>query len=169
VELRIRAEHPGDERPIHDLLVGAFPADQEALLVSRLRENGSLTAAFVGIAQERVIGYIAFSPVTIDAQAVTVKGAGLAPLAVHPEFQRRGIGARLVRAGIAACEQSASAFVVVLGEPGYYARFGFRKASLFGVDNIYGVDAPFMILELQPGAVKPGLANYGPEFAALST
>ena len=169
MELLIRAERPEDERPIHDLLVCAFPTDQEALLVKRLRVNGSLTAALVGIAQERVIGYIAFSPVLIEAQAVMVKGAGLAPLAVHPELQRRGIAARLVRAGISVCEQSAIDFIVVLGDPAYYARFGFRKASLCGVDNIYGVDEPFMILELKPGAVKPGLANYGPEYGALST
>ena len=56
----------------------------------------------------------------------------------------------------------------MLGEPDYYRRFGFKKASLWGVTNVYGVDEPFMAMELRPDSIQPGFALYAPEFANLT-
>ena len=164
----IRAERPGDMRAIHELLASAFPTDQEALLVQRLRQAGRVIISLVAEIEGRLVGHIAFSPVTINHSEGIVAGTGLAPLAVHPLWQRRGIAAQLVKRGLSACDNAAIGFVVVMGEPDYYQRFGFRKASFRGVGNLYGVDDPFMLIELRADSVKPGIAHYAPEFAALS-
>ena len=95
------------------------------------------------------------------------QGVGLAPLAVRPEWQRRGVGAQLVRAGVTACECAGVGFIVLLGEPEYYRRFGFLKASLIGLDNEYGADDAFMALELFPQAVVAAMVRYAPEFDEL--
>ena len=164
----IRSENHGDELAIRRVLVGAFPTDQEALLVDKLRSNGRLQLSLVGEAGGEIIGYIAFSPVTVVNSEEQVIGAGLAPVAVRSDWQNRGVGARLIQAGLSACRNAGLGFVVVLGAPEYYYRFGFEKASLRGVMNGYGVDAPFMLVEFRPGAVGRGLAAYAPEFADLA-
>ena len=168
MEAIIRSEKPGDERVIHELNVGAFPTDQEALLVDRLREIGRLSISLVAEVADTIVGHIAFSPVTIKDTNTELIGAGLAPVAVRPDWQGRGVGSQLIRTGLSACETAGNGFIVVLGEPDYYRRFGFKKASFWGVKNVYGVDEPFMLLELRPGSIRPGLARYGPEFANLS-
>ena len=168
METIIRREKPGDESSIRRLILGAFPGDQEALLVDRLRDNGRLLISLVAEVDGSLVGHVAFSPVVIKNVNRELIGAGLAPLAVLPEWQRRGIGAQLVRAGLSASEAAGTAFVVVVGEPDYYLRFGFKKASLCKVTNVYGVDAPFMALEFRPGSVQPGLALYAPVFAELT-
>jgi hypothetical protein len=95
-------------------------------------------------------------------------GPQLAPLAVIPQCQERGIGGRLVRDGLAAKARSGAGFVVLLGHPEYYARFGFRRARAVGLDNQYGAGEVFRILELASGSLPPGggLVRYGAEFAA---
>lgn len=168
METIIRSEKPGDERVIHELIVSAFPTDQEARLVDRLRESGRLSISLVAEVETTIIGHIAFSPVTIKNADTELIGAGLAPVAVRRKSQRRGVGAQLVGAGLAAGDAAGFRFIVVLGEPDYYRRFGFKKASFWGVKNVYGVDEPFMALELQPDSIAPGLALYAPEFANLS-
>jgi putative acetyltransferase len=94
-------------------------------------------------------------------------GLGLAPLAVLPTVAGRGIGAALVRAGLAACAQRAAGLIVVLGDPAYYARFGFTPASTFALRDEYGGGDAFQAIELTPGAAPAGggLVRYGKEFA----
>jgi putative acetyltransferase len=75
----------------------------------------------------------------------------------------------LVLAGLAACADAGGEFVVVLGEPSYYRRFGFQNASLLGIANEYGVDDEFMIAPLCAESLAPGLAKYASEFADVST
>ncbi len=84
METIIRSEKPGDERMIHELIVSAFPTDQEALLVDRLRENGRLSISLVAEVEDTIVGHIAFSPVTIKAANTELIGAGLAPVAILP-------------------------------------------------------------------------------------
>jgi putative acetyltransferase len=164
----IHKERRGDERAVHELITSAFLTDQEARLVDRLRENGRLSISLVAEAENTIVAHIAFSPTTIKNVDRELSGLGLAPLAVLPAWQRRGVGTRLVRAGLKISETVGFGFVVVLGEPDYYHRFGFKSASLWGVTNVYGVDAPFMALELRPDSILPGLALYAPEFAGLN-
>jgi putative acetyltransferase len=110
-----------------------------------------------------VVGHVLFSPVTV---AGAPDGIGLAPLAVLPAHQRRGVGSALVREGLEACRRLGCPFVVVLGHPGYYPRFGFRRAAGAGLGNEYGADEAFMVLALRPGSLPAGggLVRYGPDF-----
>jgi putative acetyltransferase len=113
-----------------------------------------------------IVGHIAFSPV---AAASTAAGAGLAPIAVIEAHRRRGVAAELVRKGLDACRQAGVGWVVVLGDPAYYAGFGFRAASEFGLRDDYGGGDAFQAVELIRGAlpVGAGLVRYSEEFAAL--
>ena len=164
--LTIRPEEPGDLDAIRSVHAAAFPTDLESRLVDALRASGKATISLVAEYGEEIAGHILMSPVTLDPPAPGARGLGLAPVAVAPAFQSRGIGGDLIRRGLVLAAKAGYGFVVVLGEPGYYERFGFRKASSFGIGNDYGVDDPFMALELVPGALTglSGVASYAPEF-----
>ena len=99
--------------------------------------------------------------------AAGIVGAGLAPVAVLAAHRRRGVAAELVRAGLDAARTAGFSWAVVLGEPAYYARFGFRPAADFGMSDEYGGGAAFQAIELMPGRMPTGagLVRYAPEFA----
>lgn len=168
----IRSEKPGDGEAIFRVHAAAFPTDVEARLVEALRANGKAVVSLVAEGGTTVAGHLLFSPVSVEREASSAPapGVGLAPLAVRPEFQRRGIGARLVETGLDACRRAGFAFVVVLGEPRYYRRFGFRRARADGLRNEYGVDEEFMVLALHPDALAGvvGVVTYATEFAAVA-
>lgn len=165
-----RDERPQDAAEIRTLLLTAFRSRGEADLVERLRENGRNVIGVVAEEAGRIVGYTAFSPVSLDTGTHTVLGLGLAPVAVLPEYRRRGIGSALIRGGLELACGSSYAFVVVLGEPDYYHRFGFATASSFALANEFGVDEPFMALLLDRDALPHtgGLVRYSPEFGELA-
>ncbi len=171
MSLSIRPEESADAAAIRRVLEAAFPTAAEARLVDSLRAGGHTLIALVAEADGAVVGYVAFSPVQIDGAAIRGIGLGLAPLAVLPAFQRQGIGGRLVADGLAACRRAGYGFVVVLGEPAYYRRFGFDRADLRGLGNEYGAAEAFMVLELRDGAIpgRGGVVRFGPEFAEFSS
>jgi putative acetyltransferase len=164
--LIIRPETPGDFNAVHALHAAAFPTDAEARLVDLLRARGRAQVSLVAEQDGRVAGHVLFSPITVDD--TPTKGVGLAPVAVLPQCQRQGLGSRLITEGLAVCRATGFVFVVVLGEPGYYRRFGFSPAAEKGLGNTYGADDAFMVLELTPGGlpVGGGLVRYAPEFPA---
>jgi putative acetyltransferase len=165
----IRSERGDDVAAIRAVHCAAFPTDDEARLVDRLRAAHHLKVSLVAEVDGVVVGHIAFSPVSVVGPIGRCQGLGLAPLAVRPPHQRCGVGSVLVREGLAKCRQEGAGFVVVLGHPGYYPRFGFRRASLAGLSNEYGADEAFMVLELEPGTILAGgLVKYGVEFAQWS-
>mgnify|MGYP002624295400 CR=1 FL=1 len=169
-DCRIRPETRSDARQVRAVHVGAFPTPAEANLVDRLRDVGRLAVSLVAECEDDVVGHVAFSPVTMERAAADVAGLGLAPLAVLSTFRRRGVGAALVCRGLDACRRAGVAYVVVLGEPAYYQRFGFQPAAASGIENEYGAHDEFMVLELHPGALTrcSGLVRYCEEFAELS-
>jgi putative acetyltransferase len=162
-----RLELPGDEKAICEIHAACFPAADEAKVVDLLRAAGRLSVSLVAEVEEAIVGHVAFSPVTTSSGQM---GAGLAPLAVVAAFRKQGIAAELVRAGLSACQEKGFGWAVVLGEPEYYGRFGFRPAAEFGLSDEYGGGAAFQAIELIPGSMPmgAGLVQYAPEFASLA-
>lgn len=170
MDMSIRPEGPTDVVAIRRVVEAAFPSAAEARLVDLLRESEHLRISLVAEVDGEIVGQVAFSPVEIEGEFVEGIGVGLAPFAVLPSHQRRGIGGRLIVEGLAACDRADYGFVVVLGWPEYYPRFGFIRAGQRGLRNEYGVNEEFMVLELRSGSIPEngGLVRYGPEFAAFA-
>src|SRR6185312_6446477 len=143
IMLVVRPEEPRDSRAIFAVHCACFPTDAEARLVNLLRAAGRLHISLVAEADGVVIGHVAFSPVLAADGAA---GLGLAPLAVLESHRRRGVGAKLVESGLAACRSADAGWVVLIGEPAYYSRFGFQPASLFGMSDEFGGGSAFQVL-----------------------
>jgi putative acetyltransferase len=128
----VRAEEPGDEDGIRAVHQAAFPTPDEARLVDALRAVGRLSISLVAERADVIVGHIAFSPVELEG---ATGGLGLAPVAVLPGCQRKGVGRELILAGLVFCRRQAAPVVVVLGHPAYYPRFGFVPAAPLGLSN----------------------------------
>jgi len=168
--ITIRPEGPDDESGVRNVNRLAFERDEEADVVDRLRERCAQRLSLVAVDGERIVGHILFTPATIESDGKVLNGMGLAPMAVLPDSQGQGIGSALARAGLDILHQAGQPFVIMLGRPAYYPRFGFVRASTNGIACEYeGVpEEAFMILELKAGVLKgvSGVARYRPEFAA---
>jgi putative acetyltransferase len=164
----VRNERPEDIAAIHDIHKQAFNSLAEADLVDMLRANGKASISLVAVDDDdRILGHILFSPVTIEPAQRAISALGLAPMAVLPEFQRQGIGSLLVSRGLEECRKAGHDCVVVLGHPRYYPRFGFAPASRYGIKSEFDVpDEAFMVLELNEKALprREATAKYQPEF-----
>lgn len=163
----IRSERPEDVSAIRAVLTDAFSSGAEAALVEALRKSGRLSISLVALEGDEIVGHIAFSPVTV---AGVSGGLGLAPVAVKTARQSEGIGSDLIREGLSPAAGSAAPFVVVLGEPAYYGRFGFTPASSFGLTGEHGGGDAFQVLELVDGVLPrgAGLVRYAPEFRLVA-
>ncbi len=166
----IRAEAAGDSVAIRRVHTEAFGRPDEADLVNALRSADALRISLVAVEDGTVVGHAAFSPVVIRAGVSTLNGLGLAPMAVLSGWQRRGIGSRLARAGLAACGETPYGLVFVFGAPRFYGRFGFEPAKPLGLTWEHGgpPDA-FMVQALRAGALRGirGVVAYRPEFGGL--
>jgi putative acetyltransferase len=164
----IRPEQPQDLADIRTVNERAFGQPQEANIVDKLRRSCEGLLSLVAAAEDRVVGHILFSPVVIESSGSMVHGMGLAPMAVLPEYQRKGIGSKLVRSGLDALRERPCPFVIVLGHSEYYPRFGFQPASRYGLRCQWeGVpDEAFMILILDQSTMQgtSGIARYRREF-----
>jgi putative acetyltransferase len=98
---------------------------------------------------------------------MNLHGLGMGPVGVLPKFQRRGIGSRLIIEGLEICRRKGFNFIVVLGEPKYYSRFGFLRASDYNLKNEYDADNAFRVIEMHIGILQKisGLVKYQPEFS----
>ena len=164
---RIRPEQPGDEPGIVEVNRAAFGQPEEAALVDKLREVADPYISLVAARDDRVIGHILFTPVSIRGEHDRSEAIGLGPMAVHPDNQRCGIGSELVRAGLDECARRSYPVVFVLGHPEYYPRFGFRPAPPLGLRfRSPDFDAAFMVAELDTGALagRRGWVEYLPAF-----
>lgn len=165
--IQIREEKTDDFADVYRVTALAFEREDEAKLVEKLR-NAEFYFSMVAENDGQIIGQIAFTPVTLDDQKTSF--LGLAPLAVSPEFQHRGIGSRLTEEALKICAGKGFTAVFVLGHPRYYPRFGFEVAKFRGFSCEYpSPDEAFMVLELAQGALegKKGLVRYSPEFAEV--
>src|SRR5688572_24348028 len=118
-----------------------------------LRAQADPVISLVAHDGDAVVGHIMFTPVSLAGHGGLLMG--LAPMAVEPSRQRAGIGSALVRAGLERCKALGAAAALVLGHPGFYAKFGFLPAARFGLGCEYDVPAEvFMALELLPDALR---------------
>jgi putative acetyltransferase len=163
----IRHEKPEDIPLISSVLEQAFKREAEARLADRLRQGCAEHLSLVADDNGTIVGHIMFTPVLIKNDTV-IQGMGLAPMAVLPSRQRRGIGTLLVKSGLQILKKKGCPFVIVLGHPDYYPRFGFQPASGVNIKSQWdGVpDAAFMILVLDDEAMRniSGIASFRNEF-----
>ena len=168
----IRKETREDTGCIRHVLEQAFGRSSEADLVDALRQSEALLVSLLAVEEDQVVGHIAFSPVSIEPSHWTFGALGLAPLAVLPARQRRGVGAELVRCGLDECRRAGHRAVFVLGSPRFYQRFGFATTLPRGLRCSFEVAAElFMVTELVPAALAEctGTVRYRPEFDTAST
>ena len=166
----IRDEAAGDAPAVHAVVEEAFASPLEAGIVDALRADCDDRLSLVAEEDGGIVGHILFTPVEIGAAEGPLRGYGLAPMAVRTAWQRRGIGSALVAEGTRRLREAGAPFVFVIGHPEYYPRFGFERASRYGVRCQWPEvpDEAVMVLVLEP-SIAPrlaGLARYRSEFDA---
>ena len=138
-DTRIRPEQIADHRQIRRIVAQAFGSDAEADLVERIRESPEFVPEMALVAEvgagpdASIVGHVMISGAVIRSDEADRRIVMLSPLAVSPEFQRRGIGGALVRAATSLAEQLGERLVVLEGSPKYYSRFGFEPAARYGI------------------------------------
>lgn len=164
--MRIRKESPLDAAAIETVTVAAFKDIEhtehtEQFIIRELRRSGVLSVSLVAEDNGAVIGHVAVSPITISNGAT--EWYGLGPISVAPERQGRGVGARLMECALTELRALGAAGCVVLGEPGYYSRFGFTaEPSLV----LPGVPAEYFQAISFNGSLPSGEVSYHAAFAA---
>ena len=168
MNLHIRQERPQDIATITALTAAAFSSQEhsshtEQFIVNALRRSQQLTISLVAVLDEDIVGHVAASPVTISSGAQGWFGIG--PISVWPDRQGQGIGSALMQAALAELQQLGAMGCVVLGDPGYYSRFGFAVHAgleLPGVPPQYFQAGPFGT------ALPQGTVQYHAAFEAAA-
>lgn len=165
MSLVIRPETAADRPALRDVNRLAFGRDDEANLVDALRDGGHVRISLVAEEDGRIVGHVLFGELSIETGAGAVEALALAPMAVIPSHQRRGIGSMLVREGLRTCTEAGYRIVVVLGHPEFYPRFGFSADRASRLKSPFSGPA-FMAIELVPGALEgvDGEVRYPPPF-----
>jgi len=166
LEIHISNEGSGDSARIHDVTVKAFlnaphSDHTEQYIVDALRREGALTISMVAKVNDEIIGHVAISPVTVSTGSTDWFGLG--PISVVPEFQGRGVGTKLMKSSLAALKAMGASGCVVLGDPDYYSRFGFKV-----VDGLVYPDVPaeyFQALSFT-GKFPQGVVSYHEAYSA---
>ncbi len=163
----VREETSEDRNAVRAVNVAAFGSDAEADLVESLHAGGNVMFGFVAEVEGEVVGHVLFSWLPIETAVETIQAATLAPLAVLPEWQGKEIGTALVRHGLARCRERGVPAVIVLGDPAYYGRFGFRAETARGVQTPWS-GPHLMAVELVPAGLteRQGVARYPAAFSS---
>ena len=162
--LTIRPEDPADHAQIAVVTEAAFAEVEhsdgsEVAIVERLRADGDLALSLVAEDGERIVGHVAVSPVTISDG--TTGWFGLGPISVLPSSQREGVGLRLIQRAIADIRSQGARGIVLLGEPAYYARFGFEHDPKLAY---HGPRAEYFQRLVLDGDAPSGTVAYAPAF-----
>lgn len=161
--MMVRDEAPADSDTIRAVQEAAFGRPHEARLTDRLRADGDVVYSLVAVEDETVVGHILFSPMAAPFRAL-----GLGPVAVRPDRQRRGIGRRLVAAGVDRAAADGWQAIFLLGNPDFYQRFGFSVALAAGFTTP-DAGPHWMVLPLggKPLPALTGPVAYAPAFARI--
>jgi predicted N-acetyltransferase YhbS len=172
-QIIIRLEEEKDRKEVNSLTYEAFKnmefsSGDEAGLVERLRESKEYIPELSIVAEydSRIIGHILFTKISIVGE-IEYETLSLAPMSVHPDYQRMGVGKILITEGLYRAKKLGFSSVIVVGHSAYYPKFGFVPASKFGLKSTFDVpDEVFMAQELTPEALKDkvGYVRYPPEF-----
>ncbi|WBU53431.1 GNAT family N-acetyltransferase [Paracoccus sp. SCSIO 75233] len=162
--MQIRPEQPCDEAAISTLTTEAFApmehsSGTEAQIIEGLRDAGALLLSLVAVEKDAIIGHVAFSPITIDGE--DHGWIGLGPVSATPGRQREGIGSALIREGLARMRSAGRKGCVLLGDPVYYQRFGFRPEPELILPNM--PPEYFMALSFD-GDIPQGEVAFHPAF-----
>ncbi len=164
----IRQEMASDHEKVYEINRLAFNQENESKLIERIRESNNHVPELSLIAEidDKIVGHIFFSKITIVGDS-TYDSLALAPMAVTPEYQRKGIGSKLVAKGLEKGKELGFNSIIVLGHKDYYPKFGFQRASKWGIKCPFEVpDEVFMAIELTEKALdgKSGIVQYPDEF-----
>jgi len=174
MKVDIRQERSNDYEAVFKVVERAFcnatQADhKEQFLVQRLRKSSAFVPELSLVAEvdEQIVGHILLTKSRILSGIASHQLLVLAPVSVVPEFQRQGVGSKLIEAAHEKSKELRYISVVVLGHEDYYPRFGYKRADSFGIS--FSFDAPpenCMVIELQPGALSgvSGRVDYAKEF-----
>jgi predicted N-acetyltransferase YhbS len=172
--ITLRGEANGDHEAIRKLTLSAFAGSDlghngEADLVGQLHDNSVEQQSFVACINDEIIGHIMFTQVTIRAPQHELSGMGLAPMSVVPQHQKTGVGTKLLNHGIDQLDANGCPFIVVLGHPEYYARFGFLPASEFKISHGFaGIPQDVFFIRFNRNVtlsrISGGRVFYQPEF-----
>lgn len=172
-DIRIRDRAESDSKAIGALHMAAFAATPfghsgEAELVRALHADGDVLVSRVAMMGDHVIGHAMFSRMKAIADGRSLSAAALGPVAILPDFQRRGFGAALITDGLDRLRAMDVSAVFVLGDPAYYERFGFSATAARPFVSPYS-GPHFMAVFLDSAAAKAqsGRADYAPAFARL--
>lgn len=150
----IRMEKKDDHEAVKEVNLKAFPTDVEATLVEKLRSSLDVIS-MVAVHDDKVVGHILFSPLTIENDNESFPALILAPIAVLPEYQKQGIGTQLIEKGIIECKNQGHSIIILVGHPEYYPRFGFKSAEQYDIQHPFEVpEDVFMVYELKPDTLK---------------
>ena len=165
----IRPEADQDRAAIWNVNQTAFGGDTEAALVDALRDGGFVEVSLVAASEGQNVGHILFSRVNIVTGSAKMEALSLAPMAVLPAHQRKGIGSRLVWAGLNACRVRGHRIVLVLGHPAYYQKFGFSAQLAERIESPFGGGEAWMAMELWPDTLQgvEGRVEFSPPFSAF--
>ena len=162
--MKIRLEKPEDADQVRSLILAAFAAEDwagetEAGIVDRLRASETMTLSVLAVTSGKIIAHAAFSKVLIGG--LDLGWYGLGPVCVHPDFQSAGTGTSVITEGLHRLRTAGAAGCVVLGDPGYYHRFGFRAEPLLFLE---GVPPEYFQSVVFKGQLPAGSVTYDPAF-----
>ena len=172
MNISIRPEQPDDTDEIYELNQLVFEQDNEARLVDHVRHGPHFIPelSLVAYSNDKLIGYILFSHITIANGEFRHQSLGLTSMVVNPEYQKRGIGAKLITHGLQRASDLGFTDVFVFGHEFYFPKFGFIPAAKWNIRPPFDVPAEvFMALELVPNALSnvSGIVEFPIEFSVM--
>ena len=168
MKIIIRQEMASDYEKVYEINKLAFNQENESKLIEKIRVSKNYVPELSLIAEidDKIVGHILFSKIKIVGDS-TYDSLALAPMAVIPKYQKKGIGSKLVAKGLEKAKELGFKSIIVLGHKDYYPKFGFQRASKWDIKCPF--DAPdevFMAIELTEKSLdgKPGIVQYPDEF-----